>query len=178
MCRRIVMPVVCPKCGRTVPPETTYCPHCGQGLKPNATTVYTRIAVALMIVATTGSLIFFILSIYALEGVYSWYPQFVAQQWFVYDQLFTTFTFLGLIFGAMATAFILSKRSSKGALASAMFSTLSGAGVFIVSLIQPLPVLWQSILFYFLPLFTTSFTGNLLIYLRKEELESPSRNNA
>jgi hypothetical protein len=172
------MSVKCPKCGRTVSPEATYCPHCGQGLKPNATTFYTRIAVALIIVATAGSLIFFILSVSALEGVYSWYPQFVAQQWFVYDQLFMAFTFSELMFGAMTTVFILSKRSPKGALASAMFSTLSGAGVFIVSLVQPLPVLWESILFYFIPLFAAPLTGNLLIYLRKEELESPSRNNA
>jgi hypothetical protein len=169
------MPVLCPKCGRPVSPEATYCPYCGQGLKPTATTSYTRIAVALMIVATVGSLVIFILSVFALEGVYSWYPQFVAQQWFVYDQLLTLLTFSGLIFGATSTTFILSKKSPKGALASATFSTLSGAGVFIVSLIQPLPVIWQSILFYFVPLFTAPLTGNLLIYLRKEELENPEK---
>ncbi len=173
----MVMSARCPKCGRPVSADATYCAYCGHGLKPNATTVYTRVAVALMIVATAGSLIIFILSVSALQGVYSWYPQFVAQQWFVFDQLITVFSFSGLIFGALATALISSKKSQNGAIASAMLCTLSGAGVFIVSLIQPLPVLWQSILYYFLPLFAAPLAGNLLTYLRKEEIERPKQNN-
>jgi len=130
-----------------------------------------------MIVATAGSLIFFILSLSALQGVYRWYPQFVAQQWFVFDELITVFSFSGLVFGALAAVFIYSRKSQNGAIASAMFCTLSGAGVFIVSLVQPLPVLWQSILYYFLPLFAAPLAGNLLIYLRKEEIALPKQDN-
>ncbi len=124
-----------------------------------------------MIVATTGSTIIFILSVAALQGIYGWYPQFVAQQWFIYDQLFTTFSFLGIASGALAITLILSKRSQRAAAASATACTLSGTSVFIISLIQPLAVLWQSILYYFLPLFIAPLTGTLLTILQEEETE-------
>jgi hypothetical protein len=121
-----------------------------------------------MIVATTGSMIIFILSVAALQGIYGWYPQFIAQQWFIYDQLFTTFSFLGLASGALATTLILSKRSSRAAAASATVCTLSGTSLLIISLVQPLAVLWQSILYYFLPLFISPLTGTLLTILQEE----------
>jgi len=125
----------------------------------------------MMIVATTGSMIIFILSAAALQGIYGWYPQFVAQQWFIYDQLFTTFSFLGLASGTLATTLILSKRSHRAAAASATACTLSGTSLLIISLIQPLAVLWQSILYYFLPLFIAPLTGTLLTILQEEETE-------
>jgi hypothetical protein len=125
----------------------------------------------MMIVATTGSMIIFILSVAALQGIYGWYPQFVAQQWFIYDQLFTTFSFLGLASGALATTLILSKRSHRAAAASATACTLSGTSLLIISLIQPLAVLWQSVLYYFLPLFIAPLTGTLLTILQEEETE-------
>lgn len=129
-------------------------------------------ASTVMIVATTGSMVVFILSATALLGIYGWYPQFVAQQWFIYDQLLTIFSFLGLLSGALATTCILLKASSKWAVASAMVCTLSGASVFVVSLIQPLALLWQSLLYYFLPLFMAPLTGTLLTYLQSEDTEA------
>jgi len=135
-------------------------------------TVRTFVAATLMTVATVGSMVVFILSAIALEGVYSWYPQFVAQQWFIYDELFTVFSFLGLVFGAVATALILSKKSFKGAVASALVCTLSSASVFVVSLVQPLAVWWQSLLYFSLPIFATSLAGAALTYMQGEEIES------
>jgi hypothetical protein len=116
-------------------------------------------------------MIVFTLSVVALNGVYSWYPQFVAQQWFIYDELFTVFSLLGLMFGAVATALILSKKSFKGAVAPALVCTLSSASVFVVSLVQPLAVLWQSLLYFFLPIFATSLGGAVLTYMQGEEIE-------
>jgi hypothetical protein len=129
-----------------------------------------------MTVATVGSMVVFILSVIALEGVYSWYPQFAAQQWFIYDELFTVFSLLGLVFGAFATALILSKKSFKGAVASALVCTLSSASVLVVSLVQPLAVLWQSLLYFFLPIFATSLTGAALTYMQGEETEQACSN--
>lgn len=131
--------------------------------------VHVTVAETLMIVATLGSTVVFILSMLALQGIYGWYPPFVAQQWFIYDQLFTVFSFLGMVFGAIATSFLLSKKSCWAALASGTACTLSGAGVFVVSLIQPLALLWQAIIYYFLPLFIAPLIGALIIYVRKDE---------
>jgi hypothetical protein len=136
-----------------------------------ARTVRTFVAATLMTVATVGSMVVFILSAIALYGVYSWYPQFVAQQWFIYDELFAVFSFLGFMFGAVATAFILSKKSFKGGVASALVCTLSSASVFVVSLVQPLAVWWQSLLYFFLPIFATSLAGAVLTYIQGEEIE-------
>lgn len=139
-----------------------------------ATIAHTYFAGAMMIVATAGSTILFILSAAALQGIYGWYPQFVAQQWFMYDQLLTAFSFLGLAFGGLATALILSGRSHRGAVTSATACTLSGASTLVVSLIQPLAVWWQSLLYYFLPLFIAPLTGTLLTYLQEEEMKHSS----
>jgi hypothetical protein len=116
-----------------------------------------------------GSLVVFILSVVALLGVYGWYPSFVAQQWFIYDEFFAVFSFLGVVFGAFATSFLLSKKSCWGVLASGTACTVSGAGVFVISLIQPLALLWQAITYYFLPLFMAPLIGTLIIYVRKNE---------
>jgi hypothetical protein len=56
--------------------------------------------------STIGFLIIFILSVNALLSVFEWYPQFVAQQWFVYDQAVTAIAFLGLVFGFLSTVFV------------------------------------------------------------------------
>ena len=122
----------------------------------------------LMIVATTASTVIFILSVYALQDIYRWYPPLVAEQWFLYDQLLTAFSLLELIFGALATTLILSKRSFRVAVALSTICTLFGASSFIVTLIQPLALLWQSLIFYFLPLFITPLAGTILtIYEQK-----------
>lgn len=142
----------------------------------DARTVRTFVAATLMTMATVGSMVVFILSVIALDGVYSWYPQFVAQQWFIYDELFTVFSLLGLMFGAVATALILSKKSFKGAVASALVCTLSSASVFVVSLVQPLAVWWQSLLYFFMPIFATSLVGAALTYMQGEEIEQACSN--
>jgi len=140
-------------------------------LDVDARFAYIYVAGTLMMVATAGSMVILILSVTALQGVYGWYPQFVAQQWFMYDQVFTAFSFLGLVSGALATILIMSKRSYRGAVASATVCTLSGTSIFVVSLVQPLAVLWQSVLYYLLPLFIAPLTGTLLTYLQREETE-------
>ena len=128
---------------------------------------YRYVAVFMLIAATAGSLIIFILSIAALEGVYGWYPQLVAQQWFIYDELLTVFSFIGLTSGISAIALMLSEKSYEGAIGSAAICTFSGASLFAISLIQPLAVLWQSLLYYLLPLFGAALTGTLLVYVQK-----------
>jgi hypothetical protein len=125
---------------------------------------YLFAATTLIIVGAAGFLVIFIVSVLALQGIYHWYPQFVAQQWFVYDQLFTTFSFLGLLSGLLATALILSKRNPTIALFTALLSTVSGASVCVTSLIAPLAVLWRSVLYYFLPLFIAPLIGTLIFY--------------
>lgn len=127
-----------------------------------AKTAHTNNGGTLMIVATTASLVIFVLSVYALQDIYRWYPPLVAQQWFIYDQLLTAFSLLELISGAIATTLILSKRSFRAAVALATICTLFGASAFVVTLIQPLALLWQSLIFYFLPLFMTPLVGTIL----------------
>jgi hypothetical protein len=127
------------------------------------------VAVTMMVVATLASLIVFILSVVALQGIYGWYPSFVAQQWFIYDQFFAVFSFFGMAFGAIATYFLLCKKSCWAVLASGIACTISGAGVFVVSLIQPLALLWHAMAYYFLPLFIAPLIGTLIVYVRKDE---------
>jgi hypothetical protein len=158
-----------PECGEPMFINGVHCAYEKHGFGLDVETAHTLIAGTMMIVATVGSMVVFILSVIALEGIYSWYPQFVAQQWFMYDQLFTAFSFSGLIFGAIATTLISSKKSFRGAVASAMVCTLSGAGTFVVSLVQPLAVLWQSLTYFFLPLFIAPLAGTLLTILQGEE---------
>jgi hypothetical protein len=121
-----------------------------------------------MIVATAASLILMIEAIVTLLGIYAWYPQIVAQQWFLYDELLTSSSILGLAFGAFATVLILSGKNYTAAVASAMVCTVAGASSFVISLIQPMAVLSQSILYYFLPLFIAPLTGTLLTYLQTD----------
>jgi len=128
----------------------------------------TSTAGGLMIGATIASTVIFILSAYALQNIYNWYPQLVAQRWFIYDELLTAFSFLELVFGALAAALLRFKRSFRIAVALATVCTLSGASAFAVTLIQPQAVLWESLLFYFLPLFITPLAGTLLAYVHGE----------
>jgi len=123
----------------------------------------------LMIVATLASAVIFILSVFALQDIYRWYPRIVAQQWFIYDQLLTAFSVLGLVFGALTTSLVLSKKSWRAAVTFGIICTMSGLGAFIVTLIQPLAVLWESIVFFFLPLFVAPLAGTLMIYLHGED---------
>lgn len=158
---------------KSVTVDTACCAYRQHGPNLAARIAQVYAAGTMMIVATAASLIIMIQSIVALLGVYGWYPQFVAQQWFIYDELLTFFSFLGLAFGALSTALILSERNHRAAVASAIACTLSGAGAFVISLIQPMAELWQSILYYLLPLFIAPLIGTLLAYLQTEDVEKP-----
>jgi hypothetical protein len=125
------------------------------------------VAEVLMIVGTAGFLAVFLESVLALQGIHEWYPQFVVQEWFIYDELFTVFSFLGLLFGSVATALMVSKKNSTQTLVTGLLSTVSGAGVAVTSLIAPLAVLWKSALYYLLPLFLAPLIGTLLFYHTK-----------
>ena len=125
-------------------------------------------ASTLMIVATVASTVIFVLSVYALQNIYRWYPQLVAQHWFIYDQLLTALSFVELMSGAVATSLILSKKSYRAAMASATICTLSGGSAFVITLVQPLATLWISLVFYFLPLFVVPLAGTILTYLEGE----------
>lgn len=131
----------------------------GSSLAPSIAQVY--ISGTMTIVATVASLILMIEATAALLGIYGWYPQFAAQQWFLYDELLTSSSALQLASGAVATALMLSRRSYLVAMASAILCTLSGASSFVISLIQPMAVLWESLLYYLLPLFIAPLAGTL-----------------
>jgi hypothetical protein len=128
---------------------------------------YVYAAAVMTIAGTVGFLVVFTESVLALQGVYQWYPQFVAQQWFIYDELFTTFTFLGLLFGTLTASLMLSNRNLNGTLITGLLCTISGASVSATSLIAPLAVLWRSVLYYFMPLFLAPLVGTLLFYYAK-----------
>jgi hypothetical protein len=162
----------CSKCGRTAPDDSVYCPYCGHGIKPLARSAQVSAGGTLMIVAAVASLVFFVLSFNALLNIYSWYPPLVAQSWFIYDQIFTVFSFTGSLFGLSAAILSLTRKSYKWTIASALLCTLSGGGVWIISLIIPHSNVVQSLVFYFFPLFATSLIGTALIFLRKAEFNS------
>jgi hypothetical protein len=128
---------------------------------------YLFAAAVMMIAGTVGFLVMFVTSVLAVQGVYYWYPQFVAQSWFVYDDLFAIFTFLGLLFGSLTTSLMFLKRNSNATLIVGLLCTVSGASVFVTSLIAPLAVLWKSVLYYFLPLLLAPLAGTLLFYYTK-----------
>lgn len=128
---------------------------------------YLFTAAVLMMISTAEFLYIFVESLLAVQGIYQWYPQFVAQQWFIFDELFTIFTFSGMLFGSIATALVLSKKSSTGTLITGLLCTISGASAFVTSLIAPQASLWKSILNYFLPLFMAPLVGTLVFYYAK-----------
>ncbi|HVP15937.1 MAG TPA: hypothetical protein VMT42_01045 [candidate division Zixibacteria bacterium] len=126
----------------------------------------------LMIVSSVWFVIMFVTSVQALQGIYSWYPQFVAQSWFFYDELFAVFSLLGLLFGFLSGGFMLSDRNLTAALIIGILCVISGAGLSITSLIAPLAVLSKSILYYLLPSFVVPLAGMLLFsyYTREDNL--------
>lgn len=164
----------CAKCGKTIPDGSVYCPYCGYGIKPSARSTQVSTGGTLMIVAAVAYLVFFVLSFRALLNIYNWYPPLVAQSWFVYDQMFTIFSFIGLVFGLLAAILSLTRKSYKLTVASAVLCTLSGGGIWIVSLVIPHSDVVQSLLLYFFPLFATSFVGTVLIFFRKAEFNIKS----
>ena len=120
------------------------------------------LSAVLMIIGSVWFLIMFVASVQALQGIYGWYPQFVAQSWFIYDELFAVFSLLGLLFGFLSGGFMLSNRNPTAALIIGILCVISGAGLSITSLIAPLAVLSKSILYYLLPSFLMPLAGTLL----------------
>jgi hypothetical protein len=165
------MPVQCPRCGRAVEDDFVYCPYCAHGLKPTSKTERVSTAGVLMLVATVGSLVFLVLSVQALLGIYKWYPQFIAQSWFIYDQLLTALFTIQLSFGVSASILSLLRRKHSFFLVSATICTASGGFAWIVSLIMPGSVLWESMLYYFLPMFFAPPIATALTYPRKAEFK-------
>ena len=122
------------------------------------------LAAVLMIVSSVWFLIMFVKSVQALQGIYGWYPQLVAQTWFIYDQLFAVFTLLGLLSGFLSAGSMLSNKNPTAASIIGILCVISGAGLSILSLIAPLASLSNSILYYILPSFLVPFAGTLLFF--------------
>jgi len=120
------------------------------------------LSAVLMIVSSVWFLVMFVKSVQALQGIYSWYPQLVAQTWFIYDELFAVFTFLGLLFGFISAGSVLSNKNPTVALIIGILCVISGACLSILSLIAPLASLSNSILYYILPSFLIPLAGMLL----------------
>ncbi len=135
---------------------------------------YLFIAKTAMIAGTLGSFILLVISVVALQRIYQYYPQLVAQQWFIFDEAFAILTFLGVLFGLLSSL-ASSRTNLTVALITGVLSTASGAGVFVTSLVAPLAVLWRSMIFYFMPLFMAPLAGTLLAYYVKLKERSLAR---
>ena len=120
------------------------------------------LSAVLMIFSSVWFLVMFVTSVQALQGIYGWYPQFVAQSWFIYDELFAVFTLLGLLFGFLSAGSMLANKNPTATLIIGILCVISGAGLSITSLVAPLAVLSKSILYYLLPSFLVPLTGTLL----------------
>ncbi len=162
----------CPKCGAAIPHDSVYCPYCGHGIQPSARSFQVSLAGALMVTFAIASLVLFVLSFRALLNIYSWYPASVAQVWFVYDHMLTTVSFAGLIFGLSAAVLILSRRSFSWAMAFSIFGAIAGGSSWVISMLIPHTNIAYSTVYYFVPLFATSFIGTLLVSRRKVEFDS------
>jgi hypothetical protein len=162
----------CAKCGKAIPDDSVYCPYCGHGIQPSARSFQVSVAGALMVTSTVASLVIFVLSSRALLNIYSWYPASVAQVWFIYDQMLTTTSFAGLIFGLSAATLILSRRSYSWAMVFSTLGTLTGGCSWVISMVIPHSNIAYSVLYYFLPRFATSLMGTLLVSPRKAEFNS------
>jgi hypothetical protein len=161
----------CPKCGRNVPDDAIYCPYCAHGLKATALTSNVSAAGVLMLVGTVGFLVVFLLATAALLQIYSWYPILIAQKWFVYDQILTGLCLAGFLFGLAAATLVFARKSHRSAVTLAVLCTLSGAGVWTLSMIIPEYKPLYSILYYFLPDFVAPLSATLLILRRKSEFK-------
>ncbi len=162
----------CPRCGKAVTDDLVYCPYCGRGLKPWAKSFQVSFAGALLIVVTVASLIFLVLTIQALSGIYSWYPPLVAQSWFVYDQALAMLVFTGFLFGLMAAGFSLARKSYRWAMIFSAICACSACGAWVISLIIPHASIVASFLYYFMPLLLPSVTATVLIFPRRAEFRS------
>jgi hypothetical protein len=144
-------------------------------MKPSARSSQVSAGGTLMIAAAVASLVFFVLSVRALLNIYDWYPALVAQSWFIYDQMFAFFSFIGLLSGLSAAIFSLTRKNYNLAIVSGLLCTFSGGGVWIISMIIPHSNVLQAVFFYFLPLLAPSFVGTALIFFRKSEFNTKSK---
>jgi len=165
------MSASCPKCGRNVPEDAIYCPCCARGLKPSALTGKVSAAGVLMLVATVGFFVVFVISLDALLQISWWYPPLVVQKWFLYDEILTGFCLFGFLFGGASAALIFVRKSHRSAVILALLCTLSGAGIWIMSIVIPEYKPLYSLLYYFLPDFLAPLIGTLLIFSRKPEFK-------
>lgn len=161
----------CPKCGRDVPDDSVYCPYCKHGLRPAAESTQVSAGGTLLIVAAVANLIIFVVSTRALANIYSWYPVNVAEGWIVYDQVLTFSSFTGFLFGLSAGILAQVRIRYAWTVASAVLCTISGLGSWIVSMAIPFANVQYSLLYYFLPMFTTGLIGTALILPRKPEFK-------
>ena len=162
----------CPKCGKTVADDLVYCPYCGQGLKPWAKSFQVSFAGALLIVVTVASLIFLILSVQALWGIYSWYPPLIAQSWFIYDLTLAVLVSVGFLFGLLAAGFSLARKSYVWTMIFSVLCACSACGALIISLVIPHSSFEQSFLYYFMPLLLPSLAATILVFPRRAEFRS------
>ena len=165
------MVVKCPKCAREVQDDSVYCPHCGHGLKPSAITTQVSAGGTLIVVTAVASFIHFMLSLQALANIYRWYPPLVAQNWIIYDQMLTIFSFTGLLFGFSAGTLSLTRRKYKWTIVCAILSTISGGSAWITSIIIPFSNWGYSTYYFFLPLLIPALIGALLILPRRAEFK-------
>jgi RNA polymerase subunit RPABC4/transcription elongation factor Spt4 len=162
----------CPRCGEAVTEDLVYCPYCGRGLKPRAKSFQVSFAGALLIVVTVASLIFLVLAIQALSGIYSWYPPLVAQSWFVYDQAFSVLVFAGFLFGLLAAGFSLARKNYVWTMIFSALCACSACGALTISLIIPHSSIAASFLYYFMPLLLPSVVATILIFPKRAEFKS------
>lgn len=166
------MASTCPRCSKDVTDDQVYCPYCGRGLKPWAKSFQVSLAGALLIVVTVACLIFLIVSVQALLGIYSWYPPLVAQTWFVYDQALAMLVFTGFLFGLIAAGFSLARKSYVWTMIFSVVCACSACGAWVISLIIPHSSIAESFLYYFMPLLLPSVAATVLIFPRRAEFKS------
>jgi hypothetical protein len=128
----------------------------------------------LMLVASCGFFVVFVISVSALLQIYSWYPPLVAQKWFFYDGAFTGLCLCGFLSAMVTSALTFARRFYRSTMTLAVVATLLGACVWVTSMIIPEFKLMYSILYYFLPMFLSPLIGAALILQRKPEFQQRS----
>jgi hypothetical protein len=128
----------------------------------------------LMLVASCGFFVVFVISVSALLQIYSWYPPLVAQKWFFYDGVFTGLCLCGFLSAMVTSALTFARRFYRSTMTLAVVATLLGACVWVTSMIIPEFKLMYSILYYFLPMFLSPLIGAVLILPRKPEFQQRS----
>jgi RNA polymerase subunit RPABC4/transcription elongation factor Spt4 len=171
------MALACPKCAKAVSEDAVYCPYCGYGLKPSAKTVQVSLGASLIIVATAASLILFMLSVKALMQIYVWYPQVVAQNWIIYDQMFAFSTLVSFLFGLASSVLLLLRRNFRLSITLTSLLTVSCVAAWIISIVEPFTNLGSSFFYFFLPLVLPALIGTLLVYPRKAEFDQKIKRN-